>query len=35
VVMPKEYTFSFHAFLQHLLGMFPHMFPILRHIRGY
>jgi hypothetical protein len=35
VVMPKEYTFSFHAFLQHFLGMFPHMFPILRHIRGY
>jgi hypothetical protein len=35
VVMPTEYIFSFHAFLQHLLGMFPHMFPILRHFRGY
>jgi hypothetical protein len=35
VVMPTDYTFSFHAFLQHLLGMFPHMFPILRHLRGY
>jgi hypothetical protein len=35
VVMPTEYTFSFHVFLQHLLGMFPHMFPILRHLMGY
>ena len=35
VVMPTEYTFSFHAFLQHLMGMFPHIFPILRHLIGY
>jgi len=35
VVMPTEYKFSFHAFLEHLLGMFPHMFPILRHLMGY
>jgi hypothetical protein len=35
VVMPTEYKFSFNAFLQHLLGMFPHMFPILRHLMGY
>ncbi|MBE3139152.1 MAG: hypothetical protein IMZ53_01050, partial [Thermoplasmata archaeon] len=35
VVMPTEYKFSFNAFLEHLLGMFPHMFPILRHLMGY
>jgi len=35
VAMPTEYTFSFHAFLQHLMGMFPHIFPILRHLIGY
>jgi hypothetical protein len=35
VIMPTEYKFSFNAFLEHLLGMFPHMFPILRHLMGY
>jgi hypothetical protein len=35
VVMPIEYTFFFHAFLQHLLGVFPHMSPILRYLKGY
>jgi hypothetical protein len=35
VVMPAEYKFSFNAFVEHLLGMFPHMFPILRHLMGY
>jgi hypothetical protein len=32
VIMPTEYTFSVHAFLQHFSEMFSHMFPILRHI---
>ncbi|MBE3141961.1 MAG: hypothetical protein IMZ53_15400, partial [Thermoplasmata archaeon] len=35
VVMPTEYKFSLNGFLEHLLGMFPHMFPILRHLMGY
>jgi hypothetical protein len=35
IVVPTEYTFSFNAFLQHLLEKYPHMFPILRHIMGY
>jgi hypothetical protein len=35
VVMPTEYQFSFNIFLQHLLDMFPNMFPILRHLMSY
>jgi hypothetical protein len=34
VIMPTDYKFSFNAFLQHILGMFPHMFPILRYLVG-
>jgi hypothetical protein len=35
VVMPFDYRFSFQTFLQHIFEMFPHMFPILRHLTGY
>ncbi|MBE3141416.1 MAG: hypothetical protein IMZ53_12650, partial [Thermoplasmata archaeon] len=35
VVMPTEYRFSFQVLLQHLFEMFPHIFPILRHLMGY
>jgi hypothetical protein len=35
VIMPFDYRFSFQTFLQHLFEMFPHMFPILRHLTGY
>jgi hypothetical protein len=35
VVMPRDYQFSLNAFLQHLLELFPNMFPILRHLMGY
>jgi len=35
VVMPKEYTFSFHELLQTLLTMFSERFPILRNIIQY
>jgi len=35
IVMPTEYKFSFSGFIQHLLEMFPHMFPILRQLMGY
>jgi Peptidase family M28 len=34
VVMPIDYTSSFHTFLQHLLEKFPHMFPTLQHLKG-
>ncbi len=34
IAMPFEYRFSFQTFLQHLFEMFPHMFPILRHLLG-
>ena len=35
VVMPYEYRFSFQGLIQHLFEMFPHLFPILRHVMGY
>ena len=35
IVMPTEYTFSLLGFIQHLLGMFPNLFPVLRHLAGY
>jgi hypothetical protein len=35
IVMPTEYKFSFSGFIQHLLEMFSHMFPILRQLMGY
>jgi hypothetical protein len=35
VVMPTEYKITIQGFLQQLLGMFPNMFPILRHLMGY
>jgi len=35
VVCPTDYRFSLNTFLQHLFEMFPHMFPILRHLTGY
>ena len=35
IVCPTEYQFSLNTFLQHLFEMFPHMFPILRHLMGY
>jgi len=35
VVMPTEYKFSLQGFLQQLLGMFPNLFPVLRHLAGY
>jgi hypothetical protein len=35
IVCPTEYQFSLNSFLQHLFEMFPHMFPILRHLMGY
>jgi hypothetical protein len=35
VVMPTEYKITVNGFLQQLLGMFPHLFPILRHLMGY
>jgi len=35
VVMPMDYRFSFSAFLQHLLELFPRGFPILRHLMGF
>lgn len=35
VVMPMDYRFSFSAFLQHLLDLFPRAFPILRHLMGF
>jgi hypothetical protein len=35
VVMPTEYKFSLNSILQHLLELFPNMFPVLRHMMGY
>jgi hypothetical protein len=35
VIMPTEYKFSFRSFVENLLGMFPHMFPVLRQLLGY
>jgi hypothetical protein len=35
IVMPFDYRFSFQTFLEHIFEMFPHMFPILRHLLGY
>jgi hypothetical protein len=35
IVMPTEYTFSLQGFIQHLLEMFPNLFPVLRHLLGY
>ncbi|HWR26851.1 MAG TPA: C25 family cysteine peptidase [Candidatus Thermoplasmatota archaeon] len=35
IPIPFEYRFSFQTYLQHLFEMFPHMFPILRHLMGY
>ena len=35
ITMPKEYRFSIQALLSHLFGMFPHLFPVLRHLMGY
>jgi hypothetical protein len=35
VVMPTEYRFSFQTLLSHLFEMFPHMFPVLRHLMAY
>ncbi len=32
---PTAYQFPSHPFLQHLFEMFPHAFPILRHLMGY
>jgi hypothetical protein len=34
VAMPTEYRFTLLGFLQHLLGMFPNLFPVLRHLVG-
>ncbi|HIG99719.1 MAG TPA: hypothetical protein HA258_03960, partial [Thermoplasmata archaeon] len=35
VIMPTEYHFSLHGLIQHLLEMFPNLFPVLRHLVGY
>jgi hypothetical protein len=35
VVMPVDYSYTTHGFLEHLFETFPHAFPILRHLRGY
>jgi len=35
VVMPLDYRFTLTGFIQHLLGMFPNLFPVLRHLAGY
>jgi eukaryotic-like serine/threonine-protein kinase len=35
IVMPMDYKFSLQGFIQHLLGMFPNLFPVLRHLAGY
>ncbi|MCU0850416.1 MAG: C25 family cysteine peptidase [Candidatus Thermoplasmatota archaeon] len=35
VAMPTEYKFTLLGFIQQLLGMFPNLFPILRHLVGY
>ncbi len=35
ITMPFEYRFSLQTFLNHLFEMFPHMFPVLRHLVGY
>jgi len=35
LVCPTDYRFPGSTFLQHLFEMFPHMFPILRNLRGY
>jgi hypothetical protein len=35
VVMPMDYKFSLQGFIQHLLGMFPNLYPFLRHFAGY
>ncbi len=35
IEMPTEYRFSIQTFFQHIFEMFPHMFPILRHLMGY
>ncbi len=34
IAMPFEYRFSFQTFISHLFEMFPHLFPILRLLRG-
>jgi hypothetical protein len=35
VVMPVDYSYTTHGFLEHLFETFPHAFPILRHLMGY
>jgi len=35
IAMPTEYKFTLLGFFQHLLGMFPNLFPMLRHLVGY
>ena len=35
VVMPIEYSYTTHGFLEHLFETFPRAFPILRHLMGY
>ena len=35
VAMPMDYQFTLRGFIQQLLGMFPNLFPILRHVLGY
>jgi hypothetical protein len=35
IVMPFDYQFSFHTFLEHLFETFPHLFPVLRSLFGY
>jgi hypothetical protein len=35
VLMPTDYKFSLQGIIQHLLEMFPNLFPVLRHLAGY